>query len=117
MLTVALDENGSCGRSVTGRVVRRAPAARRLRIAFDGLVGDAALARRLEERLSSLPGVVEVHADDRSGRVLVHCATEVDLDRIGAVEVPPPGRRAPAAAPAGGGLRSALGQAAARARG
>src|SRR5438105_3388792 len=53
------------------QVVRHGRAARRLRVLVPGLSGDEGMARRLEDALGQLPGVVDARADIRSGRVLI----------------------------------------------
>jgi len=53
------------------RVSRHATASRRLRLEVPSLRGDPWFARRLERRVGALPGIVEVRADPRSGRMLL----------------------------------------------
>ena len=58
------------------QLVRHARAAHRLRLAVPGLVGQPALARRIELELRAHPGVQEARADARSGRILIRYAED-----------------------------------------
>ena len=53
------------------QLIRHARAAQRLRFDVPGLIGDAAVARRIEIELRAHPDVEEARADARSGRVLI----------------------------------------------
>ena len=59
---------------VPAQLIRHTRAARRLRLAVGGLAGQPALARRIELEVRARPGVEEVRADARSGRVLIRYA-------------------------------------------
>ncbi len=58
------------------QVVRHVPSACRLRLAVPGLLKDELQARRIEQRLQALPGVVTATADARTGRVLIQYANQ-----------------------------------------
>nr|QKW93838.1 cation-transporting P-type ATPase [Vitiosangium cumulatum] len=75
------------------RVARHAIAARRLRLEVPGLLGDKYLGRRLERTLETWPGVEEVRAEPRSGRVLVRYAPGAPL--LGQLKEQPEPSRAP----------------------
>ncbi|MBN1205419.1 MAG: cation-transporting P-type ATPase [Myxococcaceae bacterium] len=61
------------------RVVRHSVAARRLRLEVPALRADRFLARRLERTARTWPGVLETHAEPRSGRMLVCYAERAPL--------------------------------------
>src|SRR5215471_4219991 len=77
---------GAADRAALGKLVRHARAARRLRLEVPGLVGNEILARRLERSVSTQDGVATVHADTRTGRVLItyHAGAPI-FDRLAAL--------------------------------
>jgi Ca2+-transporting ATPase len=110
---------------VTAARDTHAPAARRVRVAVVGLERNADLAGALESHFARLSWIASVHADPRSGRVLL-CYREgfVFSDEVLGQQPepgnghPPPSAR-PAAAPSGGvreTLRSLFGVVARRGR-
>ncbi|HLU67386.1 MAG TPA: HAD-IC family P-type ATPase, partial [Kofleriaceae bacterium] len=87
---------------VVGEVVRHAPAARRLRLQVDGLLGQPRLAARIEREVRGRPGVEWVRADPVSGRVAIGYAPDARvLDHLET-------RLAPAAPRRRRGLRARL---------
>jgi Ca2+-transporting ATPase len=81
-------------------LVRHARRSGRMRLAIPALIGDDHAARRLESSLRARPGVLGVHADVRSGRVLIEVAPGSPL----LAELTPAARR-----PVRGRARSAAG--------
>ena len=78
------------------RLVRQSASARRLRFEVEGLIGQAAVARRIEMELRAQPGVDEARADPRSGRILVRYASDAAfLKRLRASVEPPAPRQVP----------------------
>ncbi|WP_223637958.1 cation-transporting P-type ATPase [Corallococcus sp. EGB] len=67
------------GQSAPARVVRHATAARRLRLEVPNLQWNEALGERLERTFATWPGVEEVNAEPRTGRLLVRYAPEAPL--------------------------------------
>ncbi|HEY0839696.1 MAG TPA: HAD-IC family P-type ATPase, partial [Vulgatibacter sp.] len=87
------------------RVARHSTASRRLRLDVPSLRGDRFLARRLERDIGGLPGVVEVAANPRSGRMLLRYDAGAPLlqglreePEAEATARPKPAARRPAAA-------------------
>lgn len=74
MITFLLD-----AKTEPARVVRHAQRARRLRLEVPSLRGDRYVARRLEDAAGTWPGVLDVHAEPRTGRMLVHYAPDAPL--------------------------------------
>ena len=66
--------------------VRESPSARRIRVPLTGLRAREELAERVERALAAQPGIVEVHASARTGRVALHytdrSAAHAALQRI-----------------------------------
>ncbi|MBZ4397861.1 cation-transporting P-type ATPase [Myxococcus sp. AS-1-15] len=67
------------GRAAPASVARHAVASRRLRLVVPGLLGDRHLGRRLERTFHTWPGIEEVKAEHRSGRVLVRYGPDAPL--------------------------------------
>ncbi|MCP3103244.1 cation-transporting P-type ATPase [Myxococcus sp. K15C18031901] len=67
------------GQASPAKVVRHAVASRRLRLAVPGLLGNRYMGRRLERTLHAWPGVEEVKAEPRSGRLLLRYGPEAPL--------------------------------------
>ncbi|MBN8471487.1 cation-translocating P-type ATPase [Corallococcus exiguus] len=67
------------GQCATARVVRHSTAARRLRLEVPDLQWNAARCRRMERTFATWPGVVDVSAEPRTGRLLVRYAPQAPL--------------------------------------
>ncbi|RKH88115.1 cation-transporting P-type ATPase [Corallococcus sp. AB045] len=67
------------GQCAPARVVRHSTAARRLRLEVPDLRWNAFLGRRLERTFATWPGVVDVSAEPRTGRLLVRYAPQAPL--------------------------------------
>jgi Ca2+-transporting ATPase len=72
----ALTERDS---EIAAALVRHARAAGRIRLEVNTLVGDAKLAARIEQSVAERAGVTHVHANPRSGRVLIEVAPNAPL--------------------------------------
>ncbi len=83
----------------------------RLRLEVQGLFGDEARARRLEQSLLASQGVLEAHASARSGRVLLRLEDRSALPRARAAiaeEADPSGPQPPSVGRAAARIRAAL---------
>ncbi|MDX2089815.1 MAG: HAD-IC family P-type ATPase [Kofleriaceae bacterium] len=64
---------------IVSALVRHARAAGRIRLEVNKLLGDAKLAARIEQSVAERAGVTRVHANPRSGRVLIEVTPDAPL--------------------------------------